>query len=241
MARAARKKKAEDLLLLYRELAQDLNPVVIHSTIGTRRWRAALAAMASRDSRIIVCVDMLGEGFDLPNLKVAALHEPHKSIGVSLQLIGRFARTSERDLGTATVVAARPDSMMDANLRRLYAEDADWNYVVQDLAEGAVGQQQELSDFEQGFTSVPADVAFHSVIPKNEHHCVCTAQTSTPGTRWESYPYTPEDRLLTVPIAVNPTRERVLWFITGGENSGRMGRSTRSRRGNPRPICDLLE
>jgi len=36
----------------------------------------ALAAVDPRKSRVIVCVDMFGEGFDFPELKVAALH-PH--------------------------------------------------------------------------------------------------------------------------------------------------------------------
>ena len=39
----------------------------------------------------IVCVDMLGEGYDFPNLKVAAIHVPHKSLVSTLQFIGRFA------------------------------------------------------------------------------------------------------------------------------------------------------
>lgn len=39
----------------------------------------------------IICVDMLGEGFDFPNLKIAAIHDPHKSLANTLQFIGRFA------------------------------------------------------------------------------------------------------------------------------------------------------
>lgn len=42
----------------------------------------------------MICVDMLGEGFDFPNLKIAAIHEPHKSLASTLQFIGRFARTN---------------------------------------------------------------------------------------------------------------------------------------------------
>ena len=35
---------------------------------------------------------MLGEGFDLPALKVAVVHDPQKSLAVTLQFIGRFTR-----------------------------------------------------------------------------------------------------------------------------------------------------
>ena len=31
-------------------------------------------AIRARQCKVIVCVDMLGEGFDLPQLKIAALH-----------------------------------------------------------------------------------------------------------------------------------------------------------------------
>jgi superfamily II DNA or RNA helicase len=37
---------------------------------------------------------MLGEGYDLPNLKIAALHDQHKSLAITLQFIGRFTRSS---------------------------------------------------------------------------------------------------------------------------------------------------
>src|SRR5262249_27914301 len=47
----------------------------------------------------IVCVNMFGEGFNLPNLKIAAVHSPHKSLAVTLQFIGRFARAGQADIG----------------------------------------------------------------------------------------------------------------------------------------------
>ncbi len=67
---------------------------------------------------------MLGEGFDFPELKIAALHDPHRSVGVALQFIGRFAR-SRPDLGTATAVVSRPDPGYDERLRALYAESSE--------------------------------------------------------------------------------------------------------------------
>lgn len=41
----------------------------------------------------IICVNMLGEGFNFPQLKIAAIHSPHRSLSVTLQFVGRFART----------------------------------------------------------------------------------------------------------------------------------------------------
>ena len=48
---------------------------------------------------------MFGEGFNLPNLKIAAIHSPHKSLAITLQFIGRFARTGQTDIGGATFLA----------------------------------------------------------------------------------------------------------------------------------------
>ena len=48
---------------------------------------------------------MLGEGFDFPNLKIAAIHSPHKSLVSTLQFIGRFARTNAENIGTAKFIA----------------------------------------------------------------------------------------------------------------------------------------
>ena len=40
---------------------------------------------------------MFGEGFDMPKLKIAAFHDIKKSLPTTLQLIGRFTRTSMDD------------------------------------------------------------------------------------------------------------------------------------------------
>ena len=173
--------------------------------------RAALAAIRSRKSRIIVCVDMLGEGFDLPSLKIAAIHDPHKSLGVTLQFIGRFARTTDISIGDATVVVGRPAGEYDGTLRKLYAEDADWNLLIRDISETAVGYQQQISDFETGFTELPEEITLRSLLPKMST-VVYRSQSSDwkPEAILEVYP---EECLVTVPIGLN-LRDGVAWFVT---------------------------
>ena len=51
-------------------------------------------------------------------------------------------------------------------LRRLYAEDADWNKLIVILSEGAVAKKQDESDFEAGYSSSPDEVAMHSLLPR---------------------------------------------------------------------------
>lgn len=220
MARVHRIGRANDLLRLYQQLAPDLNPVVIHSNSPAGVRRQALAAVDARESRIVICVDMLGEGFDLPALKVAAIHDAHKSLGVTLQFVGRFARASGTSLGGATVVVGRPELDYDEKLRRLYAEDADWNLIIRDLSETAVGGEQEVSEFEEAFGPLPDEVSLRNLLPK-----MSTVVYRTDTLDWEpnaAVALFGEDGLLTLPIAINE-RDRVSWFVTENRGEVRWG------------------
>jgi superfamily II DNA or RNA helicase len=220
MARVRYITRAADVHALYTELAPDLTPVVLHSRVSNRGRRAALKSIRTRESRIIICVDMLGEGFDLPALKVAAIHDPHKSSGVTLQFIGRFARVAGVSIGDATVVVARPDLGYDDKLRRLYAEDADWNLIIQDLSESAVNQQEEISEFEAGFGSLPEEVLLRNLLPK-----MSTVVYRTRVEAWDPqavFTLYSEEELLTVPIGINE-KERVAWFVTEERTPVRWG------------------
>jgi superfamily II DNA or RNA helicase len=210
MARVGRIGRAGEVLSIYEEIAPDLAPVVIHSNGKIDQRVAALQALRERSSRIIVCVNMLGEGFDLPELKVAAVHDPHKSLGVTLQFIGRFARPGAA-IGDASVVVGRPSGDVDPNLRRLYAEDADWNAVIRDLSEHAVGEVVEVSEFEATFGKQPEQVAMRSLLPK-----MSTVVYRTTADDWNPHGVLdvfPEEELLTFPIAINQ-RDHVAWFVT---------------------------
>lgn len=211
MARAKQQKRAEELLPLYEEIAADLGPLVLHSGLPRAARKAAHARLQSRESRIVICVDMLGEGFDLPALKIAALHDPHRSLGVTLQFVGRFTRAAGADLGEATAVAPRPDRAYDPHIRRLFAEDADWNVVIRELSEESVEAQQEVSDFEGSFGSQPEEITLRNLEPK--------MSTVVYRTRCEDWrpdgilEVFPAETLLTMPIAVNQ-RYHVAWFVT---------------------------
>jgi alpha-tubulin suppressor-like RCC1 family protein len=93
---------------------------------------------------------MLGEGFDLPELKIAGLHDKHKSEAVTLQFVGRFTRI-RTDLGDATVIANIAHDNVAAALQSLYAEDADWNAIL-----SVVGAK--LTEREERREANPADI-----------------------------------------------------------------------------------
>lgn len=220
LARVKRIGRAHDIQSLYEELAPDLAPVLLHSSLPIHERRGAIEAIHARESRIIVCVDMLGEGFDLPALKVAAIHDPHKSIGVTLQFVGRFARVAGEDIGEATVVVGRLEARYDESLRKLYAEDADWNLIVRDLSEAAIGEEQEVSDFEAAFDSLPEEVSLRNVEPK-----MSTVVYRTQCESWQpeaiSELYS-EDQLFTDPLAVNE-QSHVAWFVVESRSPVRWG------------------
>lgn len=143
MARVDSIQRAEFLFNdIYAPLFAELHPVLIHSR--TPGKRALLRDIKAGQHKIVVCVDMFGEGFDLPSLKVAALHSVHKSIGVTLQFIGRFSR-AHADVGDATFVANTAEDGVPEALETLYQEDADWNSLLADLSYDAINPQAKLS------------------------------------------------------------------------------------------------
>ncbi|QTE30062.1 DEAD/DEAH box helicase [Pengzhenrongella sicca] len=221
MARVRSVERAKAVLPHYERIAADLAPAIINSTLSKRTQQAALANLASRACRIVVCVSMLGEGFDLPALKIAAVHDPQKSLGVTLQFIGRFARTSSDGVyGEASVFVARTEIEVDPRLRELYAEDSDWNLILRDVTAAAVGQQQEVSDFEAGFTSLPAEVTLRNLVPK-----LSTVVYRTPTSEWDPMhlvDFFGEANLYTDPIGINADAG-VAWCVVERRSSVRWG------------------
>ena len=213
--------RAKAVLPYYEAEATDLNPVIVNSRMPKRQQQQALKSLRDRTSRIIVCVNMLGEGFDLPALKVAAVHDPQKSLGVTLQFIGRFARTSSTgSFGDASMFIARTEIDVDRRLRTLYAEDSDWNLLLRELTESAVQEQQDISDFEDGFTSVPEEVTIRSLLPK-----LSTVVYQAPSKHWNPQniaDFFGEDNLLTRPIGLNEAAG-VAWCVVESRNDVRWG------------------
>jgi len=128
---------------IYNVKFPDLNPVLVHS--HTRGREQVLRNIRGGQHRIVICVDMFGEGFDLPQLKIAALHSVHKSLGITLQFIGRFARAAA-NVGDASFVANTAEDGVPEALESLYQEDADWNNLLSDLSYDAINPQARLSE-----------------------------------------------------------------------------------------------
>jgi superfamily II DNA or RNA helicase len=145
MARCDSIARAEEVHAIYTELAPEYEPALVHS--DTAHAGDIVDKVRRGESRIVVCVNMLGEGFDLPRLKIAAIHDTHKSLAVLLQFTGRFTRSAGNDIGNATVIANINHDDVHAALERLYSEDADWNQLLSEYSSNAVREHTELVDF----------------------------------------------------------------------------------------------
>lgn len=165
MARCNTIERAKQLHNLYAATYPDYRPVIVHSQQSLKERRTNLAALRSFESRIIVCVDMLGEGFDLPELKIAALHDHHKSVAVTIQFVGRFTR-QDPTLGDATVIANTGVDDVDRSLAKLYAEDADWNALVEALISAKIERQVRRAEMFKGFSGDLSDIPLQTLEPK---------------------------------------------------------------------------
>lgn len=163
MVRVGNIPKAKKIFPLY-EKYTEFSPVQIHSELSQREKEAARKAILSGVSKIVVCVDMLGEGFDLPELKIAAFHDVRRSLPITLQLAGRFIRSRD-DLGEPTFIANIADVTVQDELRKLYSQDADWNVLLQQSSESVIQNQIDLWEFLRGFTNFPEDIPLQNIRP----------------------------------------------------------------------------
>lgn len=164
MARVESVTRATSVFKLY-EGYSEFNPVQLHTGITSLKKRDSIRQdIISGKSRIVVCVDMLGEGFDLPELKIAAFHDIRKTLAVTLQLAGRFTR-ARSDLGDATFIANTGDVDVRDELRKLYTRDPDWNVLLPQLSDTMIGEQISLQDFLHGFTEFTNEIPLKTVRP----------------------------------------------------------------------------
>ncbi|OIJ14887.1 helicase [Anaerobacillus arseniciselenatis] len=165
MARCSTKQKAIRVFDLYKKYVE-FNPVLIYSNIAGKK--NIYESIVNKNHKIIVCVDMLGEGFDLPELKIAAFHDIRKSLPITLQFTGRFTRTKfDEDLGSASFIANIADLTVKGELENLYATDADWNSILSDVSNNKIDEEFEYKDLLKGFSKLNhSEIPFQNIRPK---------------------------------------------------------------------------
>ena len=163
MARCKDTKRAEQVFACYQDY-EEFKPVMIHSKIPNKA--AILDRIKRGEHKIIVCVNMLGEGFDLPQLKVAAIHDEKQSLPITLQFIGRFTRTEDDRIGEASFVTNMAYPPMADEIRDLYLKDADWNVIIPGLNDRSTKEQQDFSELLNDFPELQdSEIPFQSINP----------------------------------------------------------------------------
>lgn len=150
MVRTNAKTRAKELMKLYEENTS-LKLKRVDSSLPYLTIKETLTELRQGKLDGIICVDMLGEGFDFPNLKIAALHSPHKSLEVTLQFIGRFSRTAA-GVDEAKFIAIPNEIELDAE--QLYKEGKIWQDVITNLSESRIAKEIKVRETIEGFKNV---------------------------------------------------------------------------------------
>lgn len=140
MVRTDAKRRMPELVAVYASCGLKLGKV--DGSMSMRTVQREVARLDAGETDGIVCVNVMGEGFDYPRLKIAALHSPHRSLAATLQFIGRFARTTGSGLGKATFFAV-PDAELRIEATRLFRADANWEALVPKLLSERVSAEVE--------------------------------------------------------------------------------------------------
>lgn len=135
---------------IYLKEFAEYNPVLIIGEMSKKNKDKNMSLLKNGESKIVVCVDMFGEGIDIPNLKIAAIHDKYKSLPITLQFIGRFAR-SKAGLGNATVITNLANEDIQDALSDLYSQDSDWNLLLSELSDISIGKEVSLQKLAKGF------------------------------------------------------------------------------------------
>lgn len=135
--------KAKELLTLYSDNTS-LKLKLIMGSHSLSYIKRAIKELSNNTLDGIVCVNMLGEGFNYPQLKIAAIHSPHKSLAVTLQFIGRFARTGGDHLGAAKFLAVPTE--IEFETEKLYSSGSVWKEIVTNLSASRVEHEERVRE-----------------------------------------------------------------------------------------------
>lgn len=227
MVRAESRVHAEALYENYCEWYSDERIVLVHSQTPGRR--AIVDQIREGKYDIVVCVDMLKEGFDYPEFKIAAVHGVHKTLAVLLQFIGRFTR-HETGLGDASFVVNYAEEAMSVELESLFQEGSGWEQVISEIADAKKAEAESLLAFLQGckpysgFDSPEVDLNPKLVYPALS--CVCFRTT---GVNWRRFDQAFNLKKYALSQPFFNERENVFYFTTQKREKVKWARTEKMR------------
>ncbi len=136
LIRTDRVAHAKQLVELYEELGARVG--LITGEHSARHVRGVIKRLREHELEGVVSVAALVEGFDLPALKIAAYHRPHRTLPPTLQFVGRIARVTG---GRAPAELVAVPAQIASETAELYSEDVAWTQLLPRLMDAAVDRE----------------------------------------------------------------------------------------------------
>lgn len=160
---------AGQLEQVYRSVGVSLG-VIVHTT-SWKRAQQMRREVEQGELQGFICVGALTEGFDFPALKIGAYHVPHKTLGPTLQFIGRLSR-----VGEIPGELLAPRAAVTAETAALYREDIGWRKLLPDLVDSAIDYERQVRSFVmESRVAGQLDLPPLSLMPPRSVHIFATA------------------------------------------------------------------
>lgn len=124
--------------------AVGIEVALLYNALSQARQAEIVERLRDGQIRAVGVVGMLGEGFDLPALRLVAYHDKHRSLPATVQLIGRLARVDAnypQPSSLITVADAEVFPELKGVLKQLYEEDADWAEVLPGIIDAEIQEE----------------------------------------------------------------------------------------------------
>ncbi|OJV22853.1 MAG: hypothetical protein BGO26_17690 [Actinobacteria bacterium 69-20] len=148
--------------------AKGVDARVLIGTTSVEDRSAILAGWRAGTIRAVIAVDMLGEGINVPNLRIVGYHDKHKSTPATMQFIGRLARANEEYPQQSVLVTVHDEDVYPAlqgALRELYREDADWATILPTLIDEEIDRERRDREYLSAFEDPPESFNLAAVKP----------------------------------------------------------------------------
>lgn len=159
LVRAGSIARLGQLRQIYEEAGAELE--LLHNSMGEARQRQVVERLRGGEVRAVGVVGMLGEGFDLPAIRLVAYHDKHRSVPATVQLIGRLARVDPQYPQPSTLITVSDADVfpeLKGVLRELYDEDADWASVLPGILDEEIARERADREFSERFPSSHTEI-----------------------------------------------------------------------------------
>lgn len=102
------KEKAKTIKTIYDKIGLNVKIVSSDNSYETNK-KAINELKTTKELDGLICIDMLGEGFDFPQIKLAVLHAAPQSLLPFIQFVGRIARKTEGERIKGVLIADKND------------------------------------------------------------------------------------------------------------------------------------